>query len=78
MAELSARVNEGRHVRECLRLENKNERVSDSAADHRVSKKVSVEASPSALIETCTAHYEEMFENKSSNKALFKALPCQI
>lgn len=39
---------------EYLRLENKDEGVSDSAADHKVSKKVSVEASPSALIETCT------------------------
>lgn len=50
MAELTVCAAEGRHVGECLR----DEEASDSAADHRVSKKVSVEASPSGLIETCT------------------------
>lgn len=54
MGELSGRFAEGRHVGECQRLENKDEVVSDSAADHKVSQKVSAEASPSALIETCT------------------------
>lgn len=46
------------HKGECLRLENKGG-ASDSTAEHRLSKKVSVEASPSALIETCTGPLRE-------------------